>query len=333
MAGQNCRRLRLENSMIDMQSFDIMLIGLRNPGDTGRSRYANAMARLTGKSEREFTAALPSFDTPIFSALELASAQIVASALGEAGAMIEIQPSHAKARDSREQMLATDTCPTCGFIQPAGGVECAKCGLIFSKFEREQIQQMQQDRGLEEALTTAIKVREEWDHRANQYLETHPLPETSVETFAGSLMQGEIPFLRLDSDEGPLLLTSRRLIARHKDETFSIPFEMIEDVTFGGGLVTSKKKTRLLLGFHSPIATSGGTAKSLAWQLDKESTFYKDVVMDWSFSRNFICGACGARDLDFRLEEDAPHCRCMHCATDHSVDLREALAIPAAVSD
>ena len=192
---------------------------------------------------------------------------------------------------------------------------------------------MQQDRGLEEALTRAIKVREEWDHRAKQYLEGHPLIPNAVEPFSGSVMQGEIPFLRLNSDEGPLLLTSRRLIARHKDETFSIPFEMISDVTFGGGLVSSKKKTRLLLEFHSPLATASGSAKTLAWQIDKESTFYKDVVMDWSFSRNFICGACGARDLDFRLEGDDPHCRCMHCATDHAVDLREALAIPAVASE
>lgn len=319
--------------MVDMYSFDIMFIGLRNPGDSGRARCANAMARLTGRSVDEFAVMLPSFDTPIFSALERATAEVAASALGEAGALIEIRPTHTIARDSREQVIATDTCPTCGFVQPAGGNECSKCGLVFSKFEREQIQQMQQDRGLEEALTTAIKVREEWDHRAKQYLETHPILEDAVATFSGSVMPGEIPFLRLNSEEGPLLLTSRRLIARHKDETFSIPYEMVEDVTFGGGLVTSKKKTRLLLEFHSQLATAGGSAKSLTWQIDKESTFYKDVVMDWAFSRNFLCGACGARDLDFRLEGDAPHCRCMHCATDHTVDLREALAIPAAAAD
>jgi hypothetical protein len=178
-----------------------------------------------------------------------------------------------------------------------------------------------------------LKVREEWDQRATQYLETHELQQGAVEPFSDVLVSGEIPFLRLNSDEGPILLTSRRMVARHKDETFTIPYEMIEDVTFGGGLVTSKKKTRMLLAFHSPLPSGDGSAKSLSWQIDKESTFYKDVVMDWSFSRNFICGACGARDLDFRLDADGPHCRCMHCATDHSVDLREALAIPAAVPE
>jgi hypothetical protein len=316
-----------------MYSFDILLLGLKNPSNTGQSRYANAMARLTGRSEDEFAAATPSFDAPIFSGLEQSTAQVVARALGEAGALIEVRRAHGVAHDSRDQVVATDTCPTCGFVQPAGGAECSKCGLIFAKFEREQVQQMQQDRGLEEALTTALKVREEWDQRASQYLETHPLQQGVVEPFSDSLVRGEIPFQGLNSDEGPILLTSRRMVARHKDETFSIPYELIEDVTFGGGLVTSKKKTRMLLAFHAPLPAGSGAAKSLSWQIDKESTFYKDVVMDWSFSRNFICGACGARDLDFRLDDDGVHSRCMHCATDHTVDLREALAIPAAVAE
>jgi len=317
--------------MVDMVSFDILLLGLTNPGDAGHSRYANAMARLTGQSKEEFGGSTPSFEDPLFTALDQSTAQVVARALGDAGTLIEVRRSSTIARDTRDQLVHTDSCPTCGFVQPAGGEECTKCGLVFSKFDREQIQKMQQDRGLEEALTTALKAREEWDQRANQYLETHPFPESSLEGFSGSVMQGEIPFLRLMSDEGPMLLTSRRLIAKHKDETHSIPFEMIEDVTFGGGLNPTKKKLRLLLDFHTPLPTAGGTAKSLSWMLDKESTFYKDVFMDWAFSRNFMCAACGARDLDFRTDNDAPRCRCMHCATDHSVDLREALVIPLAV--
>jgi hypothetical protein len=69
----------------------------------------------------------------------------------------------------------------------------------------------------------------------------------------------------------------------------------------------------------------------LTWQLDKDSSFYSDVVMDWAFARNFMCGTCGARDLDFRTDDDIPHARCMHCATDHEIDLREAIAIPRTV--
>jgi len=317
--------------MIDMVSFDVLLIGLTTPGETGHARYANAMARLTARGEEEFSTASPSFDNPIFSALDHGTAELVARTLGEAGALIEIRTSSAVARNARDQVAVTDACPTCGFVQPAGGNECAKCGLVFSKFEREQVQTMQKDRGLEEAINTAMKVREEWDLRANQYLETHPFADSRLGGFASAVMRGEVPFLRLDSEEGSLLLTSRRMLATHKGDEVSIPYEMIEDVTFGGGLVASKKKTRLLLNFNSPIPKADGTVKSLSWMLDKESTFYKDVVMDWSFSRTFLCGACGARDLDFRTDDNTPNCRCMHCATDHRIDLREALAIPAAV--
>jgi hypothetical protein len=227
--------------------------------------------------------------------------------------------------------VSTDTCPTCGFVQPAGGAECSKCGLVFSKFEREQVQEMQQDRELEKAVTTAMKVREEWDHRATAYLETHPFPESALEGFADAVARGEVPFLRLESEEGSVLLTSRRLIAQHKDDHMSIPYEMVADVTFGGGLVTSKKKTRMVLEFHSPLPKGDGTSKSVTWMLDKESTFFKEVVMDWAFSRNFMCGACGARDLDYRTDGTTASCRCMHCATDHRVDLEEAMAIPVAV--
>jgi len=315
--------------MIDMISFDILLIGMTTPGNTGHARYANAMARLTGKGEDQFDSPTPSFDEPIFSALDHGTAEVVARTLGEAGALIEIRTSNVIARDA--QVAATDSCPTCGFVQPAGGSECAKCGLVFSKFEREQVQGMQTDQGLEEAINQAMKVREEWDHRANQYLETHPFPDSRLGHFASSVMRGEIPFLRLESDEGSLLLTSRRMLTQHKGDEVSIPYEMIEDVTFGGGLVTSKKKTRMLLDFFCPIPKADGTVKSLSWMLDKESTFHKDVVMDWGFSRTFMCGACGARDLDFRTDDTIPACRCMHCATDHRVDMREALAIPTAV--
>jgi len=190
---------------------------------------------------------------------------------------------------------------------------------------------MQQDRGLEEALSKAIKAREEWYQRANHYLETHPLSPDATAGLSEPVAVGELPFLRLNADEGPVLLTSRRIIASHRGQTLSIPYEMIEDVNFGGGLVAKKTKVRMQLVFRAPLVTSEGTAKSLTWQLDKESGFAKDVVMDWAFARNFMCGACGARDLQFRLEAERNRFRCMHCATDHQVDLREALAISASV--
>lgn len=317
--------------MYDMVSFDIMLLGLAKPGEAGRSRYANAMARLTGKPQLDFRNPSPSFDEPLFSALDQGTAQMVARTLGEAGALIEVRRSTAVARTNSDQLAPTDTCPACGFVQPAGGNECGKCGLIFSKFEREQVQQMQQDRGLEDALSKAIKARDEWYQRAHHYLETHPLAVDATTGLGEPVAAGEAPFLRLNSDEGPILLTSRRIIASHKGNTLSIPYEMVEDVNFGGGLVAKKSKVRMQLVFRAPLAAVEGSAKSLTWLLDKESSFFKDVVMDWAFARNFMCGACGARDLDFRLEGSNNRCRCMHCATDHQIDLREALAIPTSV--
>jgi hypothetical protein len=139
-----------------------------------------------------------------------------------------------------------------------------------------------------------------------------------------------VPFLRLRSEEGPILMTSRRLIASLEGGFFFIPYEMVSDVTLGGGLVQKKNWVRLQLSFHAPIPSPSGTTKQFTWMLDKDSSFYKDVIMDWCFARLFICGGCGQRELDFRLEGSKPKARCMHCATDHEIDLREAIAIPLA---
>jgi hypothetical protein len=109
---------------------------------------------------------------------------------------------------------------------------------------------------------------------------------------------------------------------------------MISEVDFGGGKLTMKKaKNRLQIVFHTPLPLkSGELAKNMTWYLDKESTFSKDVVIDWGYARNFICGACGERELQYRTEETPDgqkvHCRCMHCATDHEVDLAECVAVP-----
>jgi hypothetical protein len=200
--------------------------------------------------------------------------------------------------------------------------------LVFAKYEREQVQQMQQSSQVEEALTKALQSREEWTQKAATYLETHPLKEGSTDGFENVLDREEVPFLRLVSEEGPILMTSRRMLASLKEGFFSIPYEMIEDVTVGGGLVQKKNRVRLQLGFFTAITSPVGPSKQSTWQLDKDSSFYKDVIMDWAYSRNFMCSSCGKRDLDYRLDGSKPRARCMHCATDHDIDLREALAVP-----
>lgn len=323
--------LRPGDFMTEAASFDIMLLGLKDPTHAGRARYANVMERLTGRPGADIRPGAGRPTDPIFQSLDIDTARKVADALAEVGVLIEVRRSTEYASAVSEQVVDSTDCPRCGYVQPAGADECDRCGLVFAKFEREQVSGMQTSRQLEDALTRALQSREEWAQKAKAYLETHPLKEGSTDGFDNLVMRDEVSFLRLVSDEGPILMTSRRFIANVEQGYFSIPYEIVEDVTVGGGLVVKKSKVRLLLGFFVPIPAPVDNSKQFTWQLDKDSSFYKDVIMDWCFSRNFVCGGCGQRDLDYRLEDDEPRARCMHCATDHSIDLREAIAVPLTV--
>ena len=132
----------------------------------------------------------------------------------------------------------------------------------------------------------------------------------------------------MESDQGPLLLTSDRMLALLEGRTASIPYEMIKDVDVGGGFIQKRGRVRLQVTLHTPLASISPTATSMSWQVHNEPSVRKDVIMDWAFARSFICGSCGERDLDYRLEGDAPHARCMHCATDHRLDLVRCEAQP-----
>ena len=90
-----------------------------------------------------------------------------------------------------------------------------------------------------------------------------------------------------------------------------LPYEIIKDVDFGGGLVVKKGHTRLVLHFHSPILFKEKNVNSLTWQLTADAATNKEAIMDWAFARSYMCGACGARDLDFRNEKGADP-RSMH---------------------
>ncbi len=314
--------------MTQMLSYDIHLLGLRDPSPKGRNGFATAMHRLTARPVQEVQALLDATDRQLFHSLARDEAATVVGVLDDAGTLVEVRPSTRQPTGGHDQLAPTVSCPSCRFVQPAGTEECSRCGLVFAKFEREKVQRMQKDQTLEEALQKAIQVRDEWDHRAKQYLQTHPMPPDATAGFEQVLRREEIPFLRLSGEEGPILLTSRRLLMVREAGVAAIPYEMVSDLDFGGGLVQKKGRQRLVLTFHGPLPMPGGEAKSVTTSLDKESLFSKDVLMDWAFARNFICGACGARDLDFRHEQGAAKARCMHCATDHDIDLREAVAIP-----
>jgi hypothetical protein len=123
-------------------------------------------------------------------------------------------------------------------------------------------------------------------------------------------------------------MTSRQVLARIDNDYAFLPYEIIKDVDYGGGLVVKKNHTRLVLHFHSPIPLKAKTVNSLTWQLTAEAATNKETIMDWAFARSYFCGACGARDLDFRTDKDETFGRCMHCATDHTIDLRSHRITP-----
>jgi len=319
--------------MSEIFSYDIHVLGLIDPSAAGRHRYATVMGKLTGRPKDEFADHFPSSSIAMFRSLNTEKAQNVADSLGDAGVLIELRTSDNP--PTRYDEFGGDeekkTCPSCNHEQSAMAEECERCGVVFQKFDREHIHDLQREKALEEAMIRAMQVREEWLHRATQFLEQRPLKKEAAAEFSTFLVQEEVPFLRLDSAEGPVLLTSRRMIALKDGEFESIPFEMISDVDYGGGKFTATKKAkqRLQISFHSPFPTSSGNmVKNLAWHLDKESSFYKDVVIDWGFARSFICGACGERELEYRTDDRTIHMRCMYCATDHEIELEECVAVP-----
>jgi len=310
-------------------SFDIAFLGLKDPSSTGRSRMILAMERLTGRSAAECQEYLSRVGLTIFDTLPVDQAKLIMSALDDAGAICEIRPKEETARAVDSSPVAgMFECPSCGLVQQEGTEECSRCGVIFSKMEKDQIRNMQKSQALEEAQQRAEQIRTEWDDRAKQIIEHRPLPEDAVKPFEKVLTQEEIPFMLLDTFEGPLLMTSRQILGLLDGSVASLPYEIIKDVDFGGGLVIKKNHTRLVLHFHTPVPFNEKSVKSLTWQLTADAATNKEAIMDWAFARSYLCGSCGARDLDFRTEKGSVHGRCMHCATDHTIDLKKHIIKP-----
>ncbi len=310
-------------------SFDIAFLGLKDPSTAGRSRMVLAMERLTGRSTAECQEVLSKVGLTIFDALPADQAQLIITALDDAGAVCEVRPKEEAARTGDDAMGGGMTqCPSCGFVQQAGLEECSRCGVVFSKMEKDDLRKIRDDQTLEEAQQRAEQIRQEWDERAKQILESRPLSENAVQPFQNALTQEEIPFLLLEAAEGSILMTSRQMLGIIDGAVAFLPYEVIKDVDFGGGLAVKKNHTRLVLSFHMPIGFNGKNVKSLTWQLTADAATNKEAIMDWAFARSYLCGACGARDLDFRNEKGATHGRCMHCATDHAIDLKHHKITP-----
>ncbi len=308
-------------------SFDLIFLGLKDPSQPGRARFATAMSRLTGRDPLEFHDVAALGGRPLFEALGADDVRNVTRVLEEAGVMLEIRPVPGRAPVGDTELVPTQACPRCGFVQPAGQPECQQCGLVFAKWEREQVQRMQRERKLEETLSKLMQVREEWRKKAKAYLERHPLPQDAAAVYASRLFAEEVPFARLETSEGPILMTSRRMLLTLQGSVISVPYEMIADVDVGGGFTLKKDQVNMQLKLRGPYPIEGAP-RVLKVALDRESAALRDVVMDWAFARSFACGACGQTDLDFRLQGKEVRARCMHCATDHEIDLNEAVAIP-----
>jgi hypothetical protein len=310
-------------------SFDIAFLGLKDPSSVGRSRMVLAMERLTGRSTADCQEYLSKVGLTIFDRLPADQARLIINALDDAGAVCEIRPKEEEARTDADALSRVMVeCPSCGSVQQAGMDECSSCGVIFSKMEKGEVQKMQSNQALEEAQHRAEQIRQEWDDRAKQILERRPLPEADFKAFNKVLTQEEIPFLLLETAEDPLLMTSRQILALIEGSFVYLPYEIIKDVDFGGGLVGKKGHTRIVLRFHSPIMLRTKNVNSLTWQLTPNAATNKEIIMDWAFARSFMCGSCGARDLDFRNEKGETRGRCMHCAMDHSIDLRHHRITP-----
>ncbi|MCU0302537.1 MAG: hypothetical protein MUC56_00545 [Thermoanaerobaculales bacterium] len=304
-------------------SFDIAFLGLKDPSAAGRSRMILAIERLTGRSTADCQAYLSRVGLTIFDSLPVDQAQLVVSALDEAGVVCEVRPKEEVARSVGDGlgggMMA---CPSCGFVQHAGPDECSRCGVIFSKREKDEVRKMQSDRALEEAVQRAEQIRREWDERARAIVDARPLPDDATAIFTPVLNREEIPFLLLQAAEGPLLMTSRQVLAAVEGSFVQMPYEVIKDVDFGGGLVVKKGHTRLVFHFHVPVPVKDKSATSCSWQLTASAATNKETILDWAFARSYMCGSCGARDLDYRSDKGTNRARCMHCATDHIIDLR-----------
>jgi hypothetical protein len=302
------------------------------------------MEHLTQKRAMSFEPILRNPTEPLLRSIDLSQAESAVYSLQQAGAWVEVRPvSSAPAGGGGdwgagasadamsggfEAVGATYTCPSCGHTQPEGLNDCQSCGVVFAKLEREQVQKDIRNRRLEEALQKVMGLRQEWDEKAQAYLEKNPMPAGATSPFDHSLFQAEIPFQLLSAQEGPVLMTSRRIVFQRDGTIGSVPYEMIADVDVGGGLAVSKNRVKMKFTFRCELPTPSGTVSNLAWQIDKPSSQKKDVVMDWVFSRRFICGSCGEPDLDFRLDGSKTYARCMRCATDHEIDLEEAIVIP-----
>lgn len=312
---------------MNTRKFDIVPLAFTIDSDEAKMSFGAVVDRFSDSPHQVWGA----LDQPLFRSVDGQTAAEILTKLDEIGVRTEIRPATIQtttAQSPPKVGTATLPCPSCGFNNPESQPDCGACGLVFAKFEKRAVNRMMADSRLEEEINKARRIEQEWTDRASDYRTQRPLPAGATDPFANDLLVEEVPFLRLETDLGPLLLTSKRMLARTKKELLSIPFEMISSVEFGGGFSILGGSIRMVLTFKAPLVIKRLRASIFSLQVQKNTSYDRETILHWAFSKNFICGRCGARDLTFRLEKTESRARCMRCAADHSINLTHAVAIP-----
>lgn len=312
---------------MDTRKFDIFPLAFTIDSDEAKARF-RALADRFSDGHQQMWGAL---GQPLFRSIDGQTATEILAKLDEIGIRTEIRP--AAPPSAAAPMIPTVEnktlpCPSCGFANPESQPDCGACGLVFAKFDRREVSRMMAETRLEEEINRARRIEQEWTDKASDYRAQHQLPAGVTAPFADDLLVEEVPFLRLETDLGPLLLTSKRMLARTKKELLSIPFEMISSVEFGGGFSILGGNIRMVLTFKAPLVIKRLRASTLTLQVQKNTSYDRETILHWAFSKNFICGRCGARELSFRLDKAESRARCMRCAADHSINLTHAVALP-----
>ncbi len=302
--------------------FDIVTLAFPPDTSAARARFDFVLDRYSNFIPPESQPRWGATGRTIFESVDGGTAGEILDALDAVGVRTEIRPvSPTKTPPSPGAATPVGVpCPSCGFSNDETSIDCAACGVVFAKFEQLQVRRMMEAARLEEEVNRIQRIRQEWTEKALSYREKRPLAPAAIAPFKSVLVTEEVPFLRLDSDRGPLLLTSLRLLTEIRGEMVSIPYETIAEAELGGGFQVLGGNVRMALTLKSPLMVGRTRVPSLTRQVQKNAAWDPETVMDWIYSRNFICGGCGARDLDFRLENRKTRVRCMRCARDHEVD-------------
>lgn len=307
--------------------FDIVALAFGPGPDTARATFEVLVERYSQDSQPIWGEK----GQTLFRSIDGATAAEILKGLDPLGVRTEIRPAEdpvAPVKLSPPGELQGLQCPSCGIENPESSLECNACGVVFAKFEQRAVRQMMADAQLEQEINKAQKIQQEWDDRASSYRANQPLPADATAPFAGSLLKQEVPFLNLRTGSGPMLFTSKRILASSNDGVVSIPFEMIAGVDLGGGFTILGGTIRMVLTFKAPLILGKSRTTTLSRQIRKDESYDRETILHWVYSKNFICNGCGARDLSYRFENLSTKARCMRCASDHLIDLTQAIAKP-----